>query len=195
MMIESIDWRSLEHEIKTLESEYLDCINCSLKRLCCNAQQNYTIDFTENEAKSIFGKKLNSYLNKKKLRICNDSYKLTNCICPKYQHSKCTIHSSKKRLGLNTCLNFPFRILREGFSQIEMYKDKPLLLVQYRCFSIEREWESLIKEFTDIKRKYSIEVYIVYNESDSTWGVLLRDFELIRKINGIEPQQMFNSFG
>jgi hypothetical protein len=109
-----------------------------------------------------------------------------------YKHPKCSIHSNKRKLGLNTCLNFPFRILKEGIQHVEAYNGKPLLLVQYRCYSIEKEWESLIRELLRIERKYSISAYIVNNESDSTWGVLLKDFELIRNNKGIGPQRMYS---
>ena len=192
-MKREIDYLKLKKEIKRLEELYLECSICPIERNCCNTYKTYTVDFSEIEAKVIFGEKIDYFLSKNKLARRNGGYKMSNMICPLIdENGYCSLHSQKEILGLKTCMNFPIKIEAQGISE-PRYRNVPLMIVQYRCFAIERNWEHLLKEFFEIERKIGISVYIIYNDIDSLWGVLLSDFELIRKVEGIKPQQMYTN--
>jgi hypothetical protein len=191
-MKREIDFLKLKGEVKRLEELYLECSICPIDRNCCNTHKTYTVDFSEKEAKVIFGAKIDYFLSKNKLTRQNGGFKMSNMMCPLIdENGYCSIHSQKEILGLKTCMNFPIKIEPNGIISEPTYCNVPLLMVQYRCYAIEKNWELLLKEFLDIERNFGINVYVIYNDIDSLWGVLLSDFELIRKMERIKPQQMY----
>ena len=175
---------SLEEEFKRLREKYMDCEDCPPERNCCTFQGDYTQVWGRKQLFALFDEEtLEGLLEDEKLiQIGIDQYELLDTRCPGLGcDNSCTLYAKREELGLDSCMDFPLYNIGMGL---------PIVVVDYRCHSVEENWDEIFPALRELSQKYSANVYVRYFTKEDYGGDLpLADFDRFRDAGGVIPPQ------
>lgn len=178
-------------KIDRLKQEYLDCRSCPPERNCClNLEGSYYATFPAEKATKVWGKDVvGKLIKRKKLMRSGGNFRLHDEPCPIVEDGLCPVHEQKEALGFYCCLNFPMAVINYHLVKSEGIKSIEAVVVDYRCYSVERDFQLFLPILTEIRRG-GIPVYVrAYHAPGFFAGLELKDF--MERIKGLPSQRMF----
>jgi len=173
--------------IAEIKKNYIKCDKCPAERNCCVFSENIIHYFYSGQMSSMFSHEKICEMVESGIAIFNpekDWYLFKNSKCPNLDESfKCKIHGKKEELGLSACINFPI----DSVSYEDSLK-KYYIVVDYRCFSVEKNWEKISGDLAKISKKFKDQVCIDvkfftkngFYKNDIDFFNFLRDSNLIQ---------------
>ncbi|MFC1801723.1 hypothetical protein ACFLZB_04650, partial [Nanoarchaeota archaeon] len=103
------------------------------------------------------------------------------------KENQCSIYEEREKLSLDGCVEFPLYIAEslvgeDGF-------EGPFVIADYRCDSVEKNWEEISPILEDISERHDIEIRIKYLlEEDQCRRLDLKNFNILIGQGIIPPQ-------
>lgn len=175
----------IQNKLDLVKLQYLDCIICPEERHCCtNFSPSFRLHLTEEQIETLIPpNEVIGLVENGSLIWSEDNYALIRGKCPLLSSSSyCSVHEQKQEFGLEICSRFPIYI------SYSMREDAQVILVDYRCFSIEHNWTKILKVLKQISREYltGINVRFLYQSKSQIYP--LPAFNDLKN-NSLLPQQ------
>ncbi|MBD3253304.1 hypothetical protein GF386_06225 [Candidatus Pacearchaeota archaeon] len=140
----------LEQEVEGLR-QLIDCNDCSDKFCCGSLNQGIYPMFSRNQLEQL-GYKPKELVSQGFLLEVQGRYAFVagKCLMLDWR-GLCRVHSRKRELGLEECINFPVYI---------QYGDLRKLIVDYRCSSVQKNWELMADDLACLE--VEIPVVVIY---------------------------------
>jgi hypothetical protein len=184
---------ALEYRLDSIKRSSLDCRSCPPDRNCsANFSRYYRHSMPARVARRAMGDKVvDEMISAGRFMEADSLIYMVGGRCPLLSPDNlCVVHSRKKELGLDGCLQFPV-YYTSGFQRIG--KD-PLLgdivIADFRCFSIEQNWESVRGRLTYLVSGFQVDVRVKYY-IDGLYRILqLEDFINVQASGILPPQRL-----
>ena len=169
----------------------VDCEACPPERNCCyNLDEKFAMTMSYRTAQRTFGDKTQKHLMDGVFELKQNSDLRMVQQCPLLTEDfRCQEYHNWQMLGLWTCVEWPISIMgRKDGKGI----DKDWISIDYRCHSIEQNWDAMVDRFsTEFNGpfKYSTIIRSLHDE-----GIFYRSFLEFRELRdqGLIPPQKFH---
>ncbi len=189
---------SLDGELAVLKERYLLCGECPPERNCCTAKGSYEIHFTEGQLEVILaaagsGTTLDGLVEGGHAAYDEQSgyYTLRDAACPAVTcEGLCRLHGRKESIDMKACLSFPLYAQRRTVRRRGEFRPTYLVLADFRCHSVERQWPHLSEDLADLSERYRIPVMVKYAEDGHCWETSLGEFNALYAENRVPQQRL-----